>query len=37
MIVVKRLWWSDFANIVSDFWPLTLFSEKLHPGFPTGF
>ena len=34
---VERLQWSDFAKIVNDFSTLTMFTEKLHPGFPTGF
>ena len=35
--LVEHRWWSDFAKTFSSFWLLTVFAEKLYPGFPTGF
>ena len=33
---VEHLWWTNFAKIVSKFWPLIVFAEKLHHGVRLG-
>ena len=34
---VEHLSWNDFAKMVNNFWPLTVFAKKLHHGFSTRF
>ena len=33
---IKHLWWIFFSKLVSGWWPLTIFTKKLHCGSLTG-